>query len=146
MLSLFNKPKWIAVLGCLLANLFVINQAIADVAIVVHPSNDSSFNKSTIKKIFLGKSKSFSNGRVAILLSSPPKNATTEEFNKKVVGKSSNQINAYWSKMIFTGKGTPPQKMASDSEIVSAVASNPDAIGYIDAAAATDAVKVVATF
>ncbi|GLX78982.1 hypothetical protein tinsulaeT_23220 [Thalassotalea insulae] len=146
MLCLFKSVKRIVVLGLSIISLIVINQAFAEVAIVVHPSNSSSFDKATIKKIFLGKSKSFSNGRAAILLSATPKDPITEEFNKKVIGKSSNQVNAYWSKMIFTGKGTPPQEMASTSEIIAAISANPDAIGYMDASAATSAVKVVATF
>ncbi|WP_205623836.1 hypothetical protein [Pseudoalteromonas rubra] len=41
----------------------------AEVVVIVHPSNDSSFDKDEIKKIFLGKTKSFSNGRNAILIS-----------------------------------------------------------------------------
>jgi len=127
-------------------NLLIANYATAEVVIVVHPSNTSTFDKSTIKKIFLGKKKSFSNGRPTILLSSPPSSTATEEFNKKVIGKSSNQVNAYWSKMIFTGKGTPPQEMPSTNDIISVIAANPDAIGYIDASAVTDAVKIVATF
>ena len=146
MLCLFKNLKWIVVLGLSIISLLTMNQAFAEVAIVVHPSNESNFDKSTIKRIFLGKAKSFSNGRSAILLSASPKDPVTEEFNKKVIGKSSNQVNAYWSKMIFTGKGTPPQEMASTDEILSAISANPDAIGYMDASAATSAVKVVATF
>jgi len=146
MLCLFKNVKWVVVLGLFVSSLLTINRAYADVAIVVHPSNNSNFDKSTIKRIFLGKAKSFSNGRAAILLSASPKDPITEEFNKKVIGKSSNQVNAYWSKMIFTGKGTPPQEMASTSEIITAISANPDAIGYVDASAAIGDVKVVATF
>lgn len=146
MICLFKNIKWKLVLGFLVLCPLTVNHAVADVAIVVHPSNDSTFDKSSIKKIFLGKSKSFSNGRAAILLSSKADDPITDEFNKKVIGKSSNQVNAYWSKMIFTGKGTPPQEMASTSEIITAISSNPDAIGYMDASAATGDVKVVATF
>ncbi len=146
MLSFSKHVKWIVVFVFSTFGFLTINQAVAGVAIVVHPSNNSSFDKSTIKKIFLGKTKSFSNGRAAILISASSKDPVTDEFNKSVIGKSSNQVNAYWSKMIFTGKGTPPQEMASNGEIISAVSANPDAIAYIDAAAATDAVKVVATF
>jgi ABC-type phosphate transport system substrate-binding protein len=146
MLRIFKYQKRIVVVGLCVFNLMFTNYATADVVIVVHPSNTSTFDKSTIKKIFLGKKKAFSNGRAAILLSSPPKSTATEEFNKKVIGKSSNQVNAYWSKMIFTGKGTPPQEMPSTDDILSAIAANPDAIGYIDASATTDAVKIVATF
>jgi len=146
MLNRFKKVKWLAVLSFSVGSLLTMNQAIADVAIVVHPSNTSDFNKSTIKKLFLGKSKSFSNGRVALLLSSSATAAATKEFNKKVIGKSNSQVNAYWSKMIFTGKGTPPQQLPSPAEIVSAISVNPDAIGYMDTSAVTSAVKVVATF
>jgi ABC-type phosphate transport system substrate-binding protein len=142
----FKKIKWLAVLSFSVGSLLITNQAVADVAIVVHPSNTSDFNKSTIKKLFLGKSKSFSNGRAALLLSSNATAPITKEFNKKVIGKSNSQVNAYWSKMIFTGKGTPPQQLTSSTEIVSAISVNPDAIGYMDASAVTSAVKVVATF
>lgn len=116
------------------------------VAVIVHPSNASDFDLSTIKKIYLGKKKSFSNGRTAIVLSVSNSDPTMTEFNEKVMDKSNSQIKAYWSKIIFTGKGTPPQEMPSASEIIHSVASNPDSIGYIDASAATDAVKIVATF
>jgi ABC-type phosphate transport system substrate-binding protein len=146
MLRIFKYQKRIVVVGLCFLNLLAANYAVAEILVVVHPSNTSTFDKSTIKKIFLGKTKSFSNGRTAILLSSPAKSTASEEFNKKVIGKSSNQVNAYWSKMIFTGKGTPPQSMSSADEIISAIAENPDAIGYIDSSEITDAVKIVATF
>ena len=139
------KSKIVALCGAI-AGCIIVNVAYADVAIVVHPSNTSTFDKSMIKRIFLGKRKTFSNGRSAILLSAPPKSTATSEFNKRVIGKSRNQVNAYWSKMIFTGKGSPPQEMPSTSEIISAVSANPDAIGYIDASAVTADVKTVATF
>jgi len=146
MLCLFKNKKWIVVLSLLLANLLVLNSSNAEVSVVVHPENTSTFDKSIIKKIFLGKSKSFNNGRVAILLSPEEGDPARKVFNKKVLKKSTNQVNAYWSKMIFTGKGVPPQEMASASDIISAIAANKDAISYIDSTAVTSAVKVVATF
>ncbi|MBD1583514.1 substrate-binding domain-containing protein [Pseudoalteromonas sp. S16_S37] len=141
-----KKVTWKVVLAVSAFSLLNVSSAFAEVAIVVHPSNTSTFDQETIKKIFLGKAKSFSNGRAAILISSSSGDPVTDEFNTKVIGKSSSQVKAYWSKILFTGKGTPPQEMDSASDIISAVSSNPDAIGYVDAGAATDAVKVVATF
>jgi len=123
-----------------------MSHAIADVAVVVHPTNDSTFDEGTIKKIFLGKTKSYTNGRSAILISPSNTDIAVEEFNSKVLGKSNSQVKAYWSKILFTGKGTPPQEMDSNGAVISSVASNPDAIGYVDASAVTSDVKVVATF
>lgn len=141
-----SKKTWKVV--CVISTLTLMNMshAIADVAVVVHPSNDAAFDKGTIKKIFLGKSKSYSNGRSAILISANYSDPATEEFNSKVLGKSSSQVKAYWSKILFTGKGTPPQEMDSNAAVISSIASNPDAIGYLDASAVTGDVKVVATF
>ncbi|CAH9057815.1 hypothetical protein PSECIP111951_01745 [Pseudoalteromonas holothuriae] len=141
-----KKVTWKVILAVSTIGLLNISNAYAEVAIVVHPSNTSSFDQSTIKKIFLGKAKSFSNGRSAILISTSAKDPVTDEFNTKVIGKSSSQVKAYWSKILFTGKGTPPQEMDSASEVIATVSSNPDAIAYVDASAASDAVKVVATF
>jgi len=141
-----SKPITMLFSVVLSSSALIHTSAFAEVAVVVNQANTSSFNKSTIKKIFLGKIKNFSNGRVAILLSPSSNSPIRKEFNKAVLGKSSNQVNAYWSKMIFTGKGVPPQEMKSASEIISAVTANQDTIAYIDAASVTDAVKVVAKF
>ncbi len=72
--------------------------------------------------------------------------AAREAFNDKVLGKSSSQLKAYWSRLIFTGKGTPPKESGSDADVVSLVAKNPNLVGYVDAAAVDGSVKVVYTF
>ncbi|TMP28243.1 phosphate ABC transporter substrate-binding protein [Pseudoalteromonas rubra] len=117
--------------------------AFAGVSVVVHPSNDSSFDTSTIKRIFTGKEKSFSNGNKAIPVSQEAGNAVTDEFNNKALSKSSAQLKAYWSKLIFTGKGTPPKEVSNDAEVLKMVSANPDTIGFVSSDAVTDAVKVV---
>lgn len=94
----------------------------------------------------MGKTKSFSNGRPIILISVSSSEPITDEFNSKVLGKSSSQVKAYWSKILFTGKGTPPQEMDSNNDIIAAISSNPDAIAFIDTSAVTSAVKVIETF
>ncbi|MBH0037750.1 phosphate ABC transporter substrate-binding protein [Pseudoalteromonas sp. SWN166] len=117
----------------------------AEVAVIINPSNVSSVDADTIKKIYLGKSKSFSNGDKVNPVNQDG-TSVTDEFNDKVVGKSSSQLNAYWSKLIFTGKGTPPEKLASDQAVIDFVAANNNAIGYIDSSKVSDKVKVIATF
>ena len=119
--------------------------ALAEVAVIVNPGNANALDAETIKKIYLGKAKSFDNGN-KVNPATQNGTAIADEFNSKVVGKSSSQLNAYWSKLVFTGKGTPPEKFDSDQAVIDFVASNGDSIGYIDSSKATDKVKVVATF
>ncbi|MCV2883385.1 phosphate ABC transporter substrate-binding protein [Aestuariibacter sp. AA17] len=118
--------------------------ALADIAIVVNPANSSDISDDNIKRIFLGKEKRFSDGS-----ETQPVNlkegASRDQFNEMILGRSSSQVSAYWSKLIFTGKGTPPKEFTTDADILSHIASNKNAIGYVDAASVNDSVKVIKT-
>ncbi len=118
----------------------------AGVKVIVHSSNDSSFDKGTIEKIFLGKKKSFSNGSKTLLLTLPESSSTTTDFNSVVLNRDSAQLKAYWSKLVFTGKGTPPEEITSEIEMVKIVSENPNTIGFVSSGTATDGVKVVGEF
>lgn len=118
----------------------------AEVAIVVHPSNAASIDQSSIARIFLGKMKSFPGAGQAVPLNQSESNAATAEFNSKVLKKSGSQLKAYWSKLVFTGKGTPPKAIVSDAEVIKLVSTNPNMIGYVDSSAVTENVKVVGKF
>ena len=119
----------------------------AEVAVIVSSNNsNSNISAADISKVFLGKSKSFPDGTQAIAIDQNDNSAARDEFNDKVLGKSSSQLKSYWSRLIFTGKGTPPKQVANDAAIKAAVAGNPAMIGYIDASAVDGTVKVVAKF
>ena len=123
------------------------SMAWAETAVIVSASNgNGNMDKATITKIFLGKAKSFPDGNNAIPIDQNEGAAVREAFNGSVLGKSSSQLKAYWSRLIFTGKGTPPKESGGDADIVALVAANPNLIGYVDAAAVTGDVKVVYKF
>ncbi len=131
----------------LLTTLFLTNFSVfAEVVVVVHPSNSAALNAEEISKLYLGRTKSFPDGKAAIPVGQTEGSASTESFNQKVLNKTGSQIKAYWSKLVFTGKGTPPKEVGSDQEVIELVSQNPSVIGYVDKSAVTDAVKVVATF
>jgi len=119
---------------------------LAGVDVIVHPSNANAVDAGAIKKIFTGKTKSFADGTKAIPITQKSGSAVTDEFNSKVVKKSSSQLKAYWSKLVFTGKGTPPKEAANDAEVISLVASNPNLIGFVASGSASGDVKVVQSF
>ncbi|TQV75649.1 phosphate ABC transporter substrate-binding protein [Aliikangiella marina] len=118
----------------------------AESVVIVNPMNDSKLDKETIAKMFLGKTKYFSNGDKVVAISPKEKGATKQAFNEVVLDKSSSQLNAYWSKIIFTGKGRPPKEYDSDDEVKQQVASNGNVIGIIDAKSVDNTVKVVLRF
>lgn len=120
--------------------------ALAGVVVIVHPSNNSSFDASTISKIFLGKKKKFSNGQKIEMFSLREGDAISEEFNKLVLNKKSSQLKSYWSKLVFTGRGTPPLEIDTEAQLIEEVARNPSAIGFISSDTKSNKVKVVGSF
>ena len=136
-----NCLKSIVLLSALLAA-----SAQADVAVIVHPSNNVTLDQAEISRMFTGRGASFSHGGKATPFNLAEASPVRAEFDTKVLSKSSSQMKAYWSKLVFTGKGTPPKEMADDAQMKAAVAADPTAIGYIDVAAVDDTVKVVGKF
>lgn len=131
---------------CLSLSLLASSVAIAETAIIVNSANASSMDINTVSRIFLGKSSSFPSGDQAIPVDQNEGSATRDAFNDSVLGKNASQLKAYWSRLIFTGKGTPPKEVGDDAAVKKLVANNPNMIGYIDSAAIDDSVKVVLTF
>lgn len=117
--------------------------SLAEVVVVVHPSNDAALNEKAVKRIFLGKEKKFSNGKEVLPINQVPSSSARGSFDTDTLGRSSTQIAAYWSKLVFTGKGIPPKELDNDAAVLAIVADNPNAIGYVDSASVSDVVKVV---
>lgn len=126
---------------CLLGSL-----AKAEIAIIAHPSNTTTaLSSEEATKIFLGKSSRFPNGEQAVPLDQSEGNEARTEFYSKVAKKTPSQLNAYWSRLIFTGKGQPPKAVEDDDEVLELVEENPNIIGYISSGSVTPEVKVLLT-
>lgn len=121
--------------------------ASAEISVVVSANNpNNSIDQATVSKIFLGKTKSFPDGSQAVPVDQDDGAAAREAFNSTVLGKSASQLKSYWSRLIFTGKGTPPKQSGNDAAVKQLVANNPNIIGYIDSSAVDASVKVVHKF
>ena len=118
----------------------------AGVVVIVHSSNSAALDQGSISKIYLGKSSKFPGGGKVVPIALKAGSAATDEFNSKVLGRDAAQLKAYWSKLVFTGKGVPPKEMGSDQEVIDLIAANPNMIGFVSDGADTSSVKVVATF
>ena len=118
--------------------------AFAQVAVVVNPKSPlATMTADQVSGIFLGKSNTLPSGGTAAPTDLPESAATRDLFYTKVTGKSAAQVKAAWSRLVFSGKATPPKELASSAEMKKFVASNPDAIGYIEKSAVDGSVKVV---
>ena len=117
----------------LFISLFLAQCIYAKSSLAIIVSKDSTIetiSKNNISKIFLAKTKKLPNGQKAITVELN-NNTHKEFFYKQVTGKSLKRLKKYWATMIFTGKGQPPRKMESSSDIIEFVKKNINAIAYI---------------
>lgn len=112
----------------------------AEVVVIVNPkAAQSTMTTEQVAQFFLGKSTAM---KPIDLPESAPLRA---EFYKKVTDKDGPQVKAIWSKLVFTGKASLPQEVPTAADVKRIVASDPNAIGYIDKAALDGSVKAVLT-
>ena len=116
--------------------------AYADLVIVTGKgSTIHSLTENEVRQLFLGQLKSVAGQKVQPL--DLPSSAThREEFYRKLMGRSPDQMRAYWTRLIFTGQGKPPREVASAQELTTLVSSG-DYIGYLPAEAVTNQVQVL---
>jgi len=128
----------------LCATTFCMHSAFSQVAVVVSAKSDiGTLTSEQVSSIFLGKSDKFPNGTTALPLDQTAGSAIRSGFYDKVTGKSEAQVKAAWSRLVFSGKGTPPKEISSSAEVKKLVVANPNTIGYIEKSAVDSSVKVV---
>ncbi len=121
-------------LGALLA---AAGAAHADVVVIVHPHNPTHMGAAQVAQIYLGR---------LDMLKPVDQLGNTElraEFYRKVAGMDLAQVKAAWSKLIFTGRATPPRELTGSAAVKRAVAADLDAIGYIERADLDSSVRVL---
>jgi hypothetical protein len=112
---------------------------------VVNVSNPiSQVSRLDLSRIFLKKELRWPNGLMIAAADQALDSPTRESFSQEVHRKSSQAVENYWRKLLFSGKGTPPLKLDSDEEVLDFVRGNVGAIGYVAGDAEVgDGVKVL---
>ncbi|MBC3881478.1 phosphate ABC transporter substrate-binding protein [Undibacterium sp. LX40W] len=113
-----------------------------NVIVVSAKSAVGSLSKEQVADLYLGNTKEFPGGGIALPLL-PSSGATRTEFFDKVLGKNEAQAKAIWSRLVFSGKGSAPRDVADSAEAVKLIAANPSCIGVIEKSAVNASVKVV---
>jgi ABC-type phosphate transport system substrate-binding protein len=124
-----SRPALIAVGLAMSLN---CSASLADVVAVVSVKCPvTTLSKEQVTNIFMGKTTLFPDGERALPVDQSEGAASRDEFYSRFAEKSAAQIKAYWSRLIFTGRGQPPKSVLNDSEVKKQLAENPHAIGYI---------------
>jgi ABC-type phosphate transport system substrate-binding protein len=100
--------------------------------LIVNAANTvTTLSHDDVSRIFLKKTTKWPNGQPVSPVDLPTTAASRRAFSKGILGREPNEIGAYWNQVIFSGRALPPPTKSSDSEVLSYVRDNPNAIGYV---------------
>lgn len=127
-----------------LASLVLGGAAAADLVVIVSARSPvTALSADQVADIFLSESNRFPDGSEAIAIDQGLRTQARKEFYGKVAHRSPALMKAYWTKMVFTGRGHPPREAADNAAVRKLVAENPAMIGYIERPVLDASVRVV---
>ncbi|MRW84820.1 phosphate ABC transporter substrate-binding protein [Pseudoduganella sp. FT26W] len=140
MFKLLSRLRW-----CLAVCLLCSGMASgAEFVVIVSARNPvSTLRTEQVAAIFLGQSGRFPGGAEAVALDLPLGSALRNDFYNTVAARTPALMKAYWSKMVFTGRGQPPRELSGSVAVRKLVADNPAMIAYIDKSALDASVKAI---
>jgi hypothetical protein len=135
------RMGWVSLAYALSFGLPTVNADI--VAVVAAGSPIASLSKTQVIDIFLGKRTRFPDGSDAVPIDQTEGSVARDEFYLQLAAMSPAQVQAFWSKIIFTGRGQPPRIAGTVLELKKLLLANLNAIGYLDRSVLDSGFKVV---
>jgi ABC-type phosphate transport system substrate-binding protein len=112
--------------------------------IIVNKANSvSSMTKDDVSKLLLKKDTKWSNGNDVIPVDLPEDAAARSTLTEEVHGRTVKAVVNFWRQKMFSGIGKPPEIKNSDSDVITFIKANVDAIGYVSENADVTSVKIV---
>jgi ABC-type phosphate transport system substrate-binding protein len=129
-------------LGLLLFLAAPMAAAADHLAVIVPPAQTVQLTVTDVAQIYLRKRRYWTTGEAIVPVNREAACPVRTRFTRAVFGGEARWLATYWNRQYFHGV-LPPATLASDEAVKRFVASVPSAIGYIDADAVDDSVRVV---
>ena len=103
------------------------------IAVIVGKSSKvEHVSKDDLRELYLRRRRLWPDGERALPVNLPSGTAVRERFSRLVLGRSSEDLVAYWNGRYFEGI-TPPPVLPTPAAVRAYVADEPNAIGYVPA-------------
>jgi ABC-type phosphate transport system substrate-binding protein len=122
---------------------FALAAKAQDFTFIVHPEvADGSLTTEDVKNVLLGNMTKWRHGAViklVVLTEGPIQTEVVRDFTQR----TPEQFDKFWKRQVFTGTGIMPAQAKTDAEVITYVAANPGAIGYIAKESTDPRVKIL---
>lgn len=124
--------------------LLISTQVWADIVVVVHPESGlKNLTKQQVIDIYMGRLQSAANGGKIVPYDQPQDSETRVVFYQRLTGRPVASVNAYWARLLFTGRASPPRQASDNMSVIDIIEKDLYAIGYIDERDLDNRVSVV---
>ncbi|WP_312514893.1 phosphate ABC transporter substrate-binding protein [Massilia sp.] len=118
----------------------------SDLAVIVSArSTVVALSPEQVAEIFLAQSRRFPDGSEVVAIDQNLGSPLRDRFYGTLVNRSPALMKAYWSRLIFTGRGQPPAEVNGSAAMRKLIAENPGMIGYVERSAMDSSVREVLT-
>lgn len=105
----------------------------AELVVAVRSDSEiGTLSRNEVIDIFLGRFRQLPSGQRAEPLDLAAQSPEREAFYHSLINKTGAEINAYWARLLFTGRVTAPKVMDSPEKVLEELIRNPRAIGYLE--------------
>lgn len=130
--------------GLLLYASAQVSASAGDLAVIVNTEcSVTELSRDQVINIFLGRQRQLPDGTRVLAVDLLGPNNEKARFYEGLVDKKLSEINSYWARLVFSGRGSPPWQAESSTEVREIVASQPGAIGYIERGQVRPGVRIV---
>lgn len=118
--------------------------ALADLVLIANAQIDTdNISQEEAINIYMGRLRQFPSGAAAKPLDLPPSGTEKAHFYRFLINKDLSDVEAYWARLVFSGRTSPPRTVGSSKEVLELVAGDRSVIGYMDRAQMDKRVKVI---
>ena len=111
--------------------------------VIVNPTiGVQHLTRSEVLDIFLGRYRNFPTGASALPIDLDVSSAARARFYLLLAHKNPSDMVSYWARLSFSGKISPPFAVSDVEKAIDIVATNPNAIAYVDKSVVDNRVRI----
>jgi hypothetical protein len=105
----------------------------ADVVVVAGAqSRTNQLSREDVINIFMGGYRQLPDGTAAQPIDQWQDSPIRRTFYRHLLDKSLEEINAYWARLVFSGRTLPPATAKNQTDLLDRLSKDPRAISYLD--------------
>jgi len=91
----------------------------------------TSLSRKQVMSLFLGRSRNFPNAQTAKAFDHKVDSDIRKRFFETLTGKTISDIDAYWARLRYSGRASPPKELEDVEAVLKEVMSNKHSIAYV---------------